>query len=60
MKRFSIDENIKISKIMKKTDLDILQKQVADIHIDDNIYLYIKDLVFSSRQDHDIKQYLLY
>lgn len=60
MKRFSIDENIKISKIMKKTDLDVLQKQISNIHIDDNIYLYIKDLIFSTRQDEEIKEYLLY
>jgi len=60
MKKYSMDNIIKVNKIIKKTDLDILQDEVSNIHVDDNIYIYVKDLVFCSRNDEEIKEYLLY
>ncbi len=60
MKKYSKDEIVKINKILKKTDLDILQNEISKIHVDDNIYIYVKDLIFCSRNDEEIKKYLLY
>lgn len=60
MKRYSVDGIIKINKILKKSDLDLLQEEISKIHVNDNIYIYVKDLIFCSRNDVEIKQYLLY
>ncbi len=60
MKKYSIDQVVKVNKILKKTDLDILQNEISNIHIDENIYIYVKNLIFCSRNDKEIKEYLLY
>jgi len=60
MKQYSSDDVVKLDKILKKTDLTKLQEEVSNIHIDDNIYKYIRDLVFCSREDKEIKEYLAY
>lgn len=60
MKKYSKDDIIKINKILKKTDLDLLQDQISKIHVEENIYIYVKDLIFCSRNNPEIKQYLLY
>ncbi|MDD2870676.1 MAG: MoxR family ATPase [Candidatus Gracilibacteria bacterium] len=60
MKKYASDETIKVNKILKKIDLDILQKDISNIYVDDNIYLYVKDLIFCSRDDLEIKEYLMY
>ncbi len=60
MKKYSIDDIQKIEKILKKIDIEILQQEISQIHVDENIYIYVKNLVFCSRNDEEIKQYLLY
>ena len=60
MKKYSIDDFSKINKILKKIDLSKLQEEVLNIHVDENIYTYVKDLIFCSREDKEIKEYLLY
>ena len=60
MKKYSVDEIQKIETILKKTDLAKIQKEIEDVHVDDNIFHYVKDLVFCSRDDKEIKEYLLY
>jgi MoxR-like ATPase len=58
MKKYCFTSNEKIKKILNKSDLSKLQKEVQDIHVDENIYEYIKDLVFFSRENKEIKKYL--
>ena len=60
MKQYSSDNIVKLDKILKKTDLSKLQDEVSNIHVDDNIYKYVKDLIFCSREDKEIKEYLSY
>ena len=60
MKQYSDDASIKLSKILKKSDLVKLQNEVLNIHVDDNIYVYVKDLIFTSRNDSEIKNILSY
>ena len=60
MKRFSNDNNIKINKVLNKRDLLKIQKEIQKIHVDENIYSYIKDLIFCSRENKEIKRYLIY
>ena len=60
MKQYSKDNIIEIEKILKKTDLTKIQEEVSNIHIDDNIYKYVKDLIFCSREDEEIKELLSY
>jgi len=60
MKKYAVESEIEIEKVLKKSELSALQDKIASIHIDDNIYKYVKDLVFCSRNDTEIKEYLLY
>lgn len=60
MKQYSKDTIVEIEKILKKTDLAKLQEEVSNIHIDENIYKYVKDLIFCSREDEEIKEFLSY
>jgi len=60
MKKYAVESEIEIEKVLKKSELSVLQDKIASIHIDDNIYKYVKDLVFCSRNDTEIKKYLLY
>lgn len=60
MKQYSTFNELKLDKILKKVDLSKIQDDISQIHVDDNIYTYVKDLVFCSRDDEDIKKYLLY
>jgi MoxR-like ATPase len=60
MKKYSIDDNSKIQKILKKADLFKIQDEILNIHVDENIFTYVKDLIFCSREDKEIKEYLLY
>ncbi|MFK7780641.1 MAG: MoxR family ATPase [Candidatus Gracilibacteria bacterium] len=60
MKMYSVSTNIKLNKILKKIDLGKIQNEISEIHVDENIFIYVKDLVFCSRDDNEIKEYLLY
>ena len=60
MKLYSDDTSIKLSKILKKSDLAKLQNEILNIHVENNIYVYIKDLIFTSRNDSEIKNILSY
>ena len=60
MKKDSIKNEEKVNKIIKKSDISKIIEQVEKIHIDDNIFRYIKDLIFYSRNNQEIKEYLLY
>jgi MoxR-like ATPase len=37
-----------------------MQKEIEKVHVDDNIYNYVKDLIFSSRENEEVQEYLLY
>jgi MoxR-like ATPase len=60
MKRFSSEEDISISKILKKIDLEKIREQIKEVYIDDNIYEYVRDIVFCTREHKNIQEYLLY
>ncbi len=60
MKKYSKESSEKLSKILKKTDLANLQEEILNIHIDENIYEYVKNIIFCTRNDSDIKDKLLY
>lgn len=60
MKQYSNEKIVKLNKILKKTDLVKIQDEVENIHVDDNIFKYVKDLIFYSRDNQEIKQLLLY
>jgi MoxR-like ATPase len=60
MKKHSLEDSIKINKVLNKSDLKKIQESIAGVYIDDNIYNYIRDLVFCSRDNKEIKKYLLY
>lgn len=60
MKKYSITQNEKLKKILKKADIWKLREEIEKIHVDDNIYNYVKDLVFYTRNDEEIKEFLLY
>ena len=60
MKKYSVIDNQKINKIIKAEDIPEIIKQVEQIHVEDSIYNYVKDLIFYSRNNPEIKEYLLY
>lgn len=60
MKQYSIFDDYKLEKILKKTDLAKIQDEISKIYVDENIFTYVKDLVFCSREDEEIKEFLLY
>jgi MoxR-like ATPase len=60
MKQYSVFTDLKLDKILKKSDLGKIQEEISKIHVDENIFTYVKDLVFCSRNDEEIKEHLLY
>ena len=60
MKKFSVWDNIKIKKVLTKAELSKMQKEIEKVHVDDNIFSYVKDLIFCSRDNEEVQQYLLY
>lgn len=60
MKRYSVWDDIKVKKVLNKTELAKMQKEIEKVHVDDNIYNYVKDLIFSSRENEEVQEYLLY
>lgn len=60
MKQYSVFTDLKLDKILKKSDLGKIQEEISKIHVDENIFAYVKDLVFCSRFDEEIKEHLLY
>jgi MoxR-like ATPase len=58
-------DDIKINKILNKKNILEIQKTLEKIHISDNIFTYVSDLVDSTRNPEnynlsDIKKYLSY
>ncbi len=60
MKQYSVFITKKLDTILKKTELGKIQEEVSNIHVGDNIFNYVRDLVFVSRNDPEIKEFLLY
>lgn len=60
MKKYSIEKEKDIKKIIKKSDIKKIISDVEEVFVDENIYNYVKDLIFYSRNDSKIKEYLLY
>lgn len=60
MKKFSCEDEIKVNKILGKRDLQKMQKAIESVHIDDNIYHYVKDIIFCSRENEEVRKHLLY
>jgi len=60
MKKYSISYKEKLEKVIKKSDIWKIRDEIEKIHVDDNIYSYVKDLIFYSRNNEKIKENLLY
>jgi len=42
-------EDIKINKVLNKKDLKEIQNLLKDIHVSENIYKYVTDIIDSTR-----------
>ena len=60
MKRNSISNNIKLDKILTKKEVLELQNLVEEISVSDNIFEYVKNLIFFTRNNDIAKNYLTY
>jgi MoxR-like ATPase len=60
MKQYSSWDILKLKKIISKNDLKQIQNEINDIFVDENIYEYVKNIIFMSRENKEIKKYLLY
>ncbi len=60
MRKYSINDNVKLDKILKKSDLSKIQAEVEKVFVDENIYEYVKNIIFCSREDKEIWEHLLY
>ncbi|MCP4523800.1 MAG: MoxR family ATPase, partial [Candidatus Gracilibacteria bacterium] len=58
MKQYSKDNNIKIEKILNKTDIKQIKIAIEDVFVDENIYEYVKDIVFATRNQKLMDRYL--
>jgi len=59
MKQSSNSDNITISSLLSREDIVLLQKQVTEIHVAENIYSYVADIVSETR-DWELSKYLAY
>ena len=50
----------KLKKILTKTDISQIKKDVSSVHVSDNIYEYVRDLIFFTRENSEIKNLLAY
>ncbi len=60
MKKYSFEAKEKLTKVIKKSDIWKIREEIEKIHVDENIYVYVKDLIFYSRNNEKIKEYLIY
>jgi len=60
MKKNTWFKDDKIDKILTKNDLLDLQSIVNEVYVDENIYEYVRDIIFFTRDDRKIKKYLSY
>lgn len=60
MKNNSTISNTKLKKILTKKDIADIKKEVSDVHVSENIYEYIRDLIFFTRENKDIAHLLAY
>lgn len=60
MKKYSLNEEINIKKILNKEDILELQNLTEKIFVDESIYNYVRDIVFFTRKQEIKKKYLAY
>ena len=60
MKNNSTTNTSKLKKILNKKDITEIKKEVSDVFISDNIYEYIRDLIFYTRENKDVGRFLAY
>jgi len=60
MKNNTISTKTKLKKILTKKDISEIKKEILDIHVSDNIYTYVKDLIFYTRENKEISHLLAY
>lgn len=53
MKTITNRDSVKINNILNRDDLFEIQKKAEDIFVDHNIYSYIKDIIFATRNPED-------
>jgi len=60
MNRSLSGADIKLKKIMKAKDIETIQKWVSEVFVSENILEYIKDIIFTTRENPEFQKYLLY
>jgi hypothetical protein len=50
MKTYANNGLEEIEKTLSKTDISEMQNLLNDIFVDENIYIYIRDIVFATRK----------
>lgn len=58
MKQYASDIDVDLEKVLSKKELLEIQKQAENIFVNDNVYEYVKDLVFYTRNPEFMKKYL--
>lgn len=53
MKNILARSTVEINQVMNRKDLEDVMEEVEKVYVDDNIYEYVKDLVFSTRKPAD-------
>ena len=60
MNRSLSGTDIKLKKIVKAKDIETIQKWVSEVFVSENILEYIKDIIFTTRENPEFQKYLLY
>lgn len=60
MQKNTRGEEVTIEAILHPKDIADIQKQATDIHVQDAIYEYVRDIVFYSREEEVTQKYLAY
>jgi len=60
LKNIDTIEESEVKKIFSKTDITDIQKLIGEIEVSENIYTYIKDIVFFTRNETTITPYIAY
>lgn len=60
MQKNTRGEEVTIEAVLHPKDIAAIQKQATDIHVQDAIYEYVRDIVFYSREQEVTQKYLAY
>ncbi|MCP4523483.1 MAG: MoxR family ATPase [Candidatus Gracilibacteria bacterium] len=58
MKQYSLEDNVKLEKVFSPSDIITVQQEIEKVTLSDNIFDYIADIVFLTRDTKFIEKYL--